>query len=158
MVREIPSREPVVPARTEHIWSVSEFSHSLKSVLESTFGRLQIRGEISGLARPRSGHLYFSLVDDRPVSGSRTTSSQLGAVMWRSDVGRLRFEPEDGMKVVVTGRLTVYEPRSVYQLVADRIEPEGIGELHLAFERLKEKLGAEGHEPQASANLTGRQP
>ena len=133
-----------VSAATDRVWSVGEISQSLKGLLESTYGRLQVRGEISGLARPASGHLYFSLVHDRPIMGSRTSNPQIGAVMWRSNVGRLRVDPEDGMKVVVSGRLTTYESRSVYQLVAERIEPEGIGDLHLAFERLKEKLGAEG--------------
>ena len=84
------------------------------------------------------------LVDDEEGGKSRISSSQLKVVMWKGQAARLRFQPETGMKVVVTGNVTVYEPRGEYQVVADRLEPEGVGELQLAFEQLKRKLEAEG--------------
>ena len=86
----------------------------------------------------------MTLVDDEDGGKSRISSSQLKVVMWKGQAARLRFEPETGMKVVVTGKVTVYEARGEYQVVADRLEPEGVGELQLAFEQLKRKLEAEG--------------
>jgi exodeoxyribonuclease VII large subunit len=135
-----PRRDPASP-----VYTVSQFTRELRALLESAYDVVRIRGQISNLSRPRSGHLYFSLVDDESGgAGSRSASAQIGAVMWRSAAWRLRFELEAGMKVVVTGRLSLYEPRGVYQVVAERIEPVGMGELQIAFEQLKARLEREG--------------
>ncbi len=123
--------------------SVGDFTRRLRGAIESSFGKVSVRGQISNLSRPQSGHLYFSLVDDEGTA-SRFSSAQLPAVLWRSTVARLRFRPQNGMKVVVTGSVALYEPRGVYQLVGDRVIPEGVGELQLAFEELRDRLAAEG--------------
>jgi exodeoxyribonuclease VII large subunit len=127
------------------IFTVTQVTSAIRDVLEGTFGRLRVHGEVSNLSRPQSGHLYFSLVDD--ASGrdrSRLTSSQLACVAWRLVASRLRFRLENGQKVVVTGRIGVYEPRGTYQLVAEAIAPAGVGELQRLFAALKERLRAEG--------------
>jgi exodeoxyribonuclease VII large subunit len=128
----------------QKVWSVGEFTRQVRGILESTFDSLQVRGQIGNITRAQSGHIYMNLVDDEDGGKSRISSSQLRVVMWRGQAARLRFEPETGMKVVVSGKITVYEPKGEYQLVAARLEPEGVGELQLAFEQLKAKLQDEG--------------
>jgi len=118
-------------------WTVSELNGYIRELFDIDF-RLQgvdVTGEISNFSRARSGHLYFTLKDDH---------SQLKCVMWRTSADRLRFHPEDGDAVLVSGRVSVYEAGGVYQLYAERIEPFGRGNLALAFERLKQKLSDEG--------------
>lgn len=125
--------------------SVSELSRLVREVLEGTFPRLLVRGEVSNLSRPQSGHLYFSLVDDTGgAAGSRLSSAQVPCVVWRSSAGRIKAKLENGLKVVVSGRLTVYEARGNYQLIADQVEPAGLGDLQRRFEELKARLRAEG--------------
>lgn len=119
------------------IWTVSEITGYIKELFEIDF-RLQdieVEGEISNFTHARSGHLYFTLKDDK---------AQIKCVMWRSSAQRMPFDPQEGDSVLVHGRISVYEPSGVYQLYADRIEPAGRGDLALAFERLKEQLAAEG--------------
>jgi exodeoxyribonuclease VII large subunit len=99
------------------------------------FRDLWVRGELSNLRRPSSGHLYFSLKDER---------SQLAAVMYRSDAVQLRWQPEHGQRILAHGRLDVYEAKGEVQLCADELQPDGVGSLHLAFEQLKARLQAEG--------------
>jgi exodeoxyribonuclease VII large subunit len=117
------------------ILTVAEVTRKIKQILEGGFPSVAIQGELSNVKRHSSGHLYFTLKDE---------SSQISGVMWRSRVGALSFTPADGMKVVATGRVTVYEPQGKYQIDAISIRPLGVGELQIAFEKLKEKLGAEG--------------
>lgn len=118
------------------ILSVSEITRDIKLDLEGRFMNLWVEGELSNVKRPGSGHLYFTLKDDR---------AQLPGVMFRGSAGRgLRFRPEDGMAVLVWGHLTVYEPRGAYQIRVERMEPRGKGALQLAFEQLKAKLAKEG--------------
>jgi len=127
------------------VLSVSDLTRSIRELLELSFGHLLVRGQITNLSRPQSGHLYFSLVDDVEArAGSRLTSAQLSCVLWRSSVARLRFQPQNGQKVIASGRIGVYEPRGAYQLVAEALEPAGLGELQLLFEALKERLRTEG--------------
>jgi exodeoxyribonuclease VII large subunit len=116
-------------------FTVTELTRHIKQVLETGFTSVVVVGEISNLKRHTSGHVYFTLKDD---------SAQLSAVLWRSRVPALSFMPQDGMKVIATGRITVYEVRGVYQIDVSSLKPLGVGELQIAFERLKEKLGAEG--------------
>ena len=94
-----------------------------------------MEGELSNLRAPGSGHVYCTLKDK---------TSQIRAVLFRSSAVRLRFALQEGMQVIVRGRLTVYEPRGEYQIVLDTVEPKGIGALQIAFEQLKERLTAEG--------------
>jgi exodeoxyribonuclease VII large subunit len=119
----------------DKVYTVSQVTQLVKLELESAFPRLWVEGEISNYHRHQSGHVYFTLKDER---------SQLRGVMFRSEAALLKFELKDGLKVLCRGRLNVYEPRGEYQLVADKAEPKGKGALQLAFEQLKEKLRAEG--------------
>jgi len=117
------------------IYTVSQLTGEIKTLLEKNFEHIWVEGEMSNFRRPTSGHLYFTLKDE---------SSQLRAVMFRMQSRLLKFEPEDGLQVVCYGRLTVYDPRGEYQIVVDHMEPKGLGALQLAFEQLKEKLAREG--------------
>ncbi len=96
---------------------------------------LHVLGQISNLATPSSGHLYFTLKDDY---------AELRCVMWRSAAAELKFEPEDGLAVIATGGIDVYPQRGSYQLIVRRLEPRGVGALEIAFRQLKERLGREG--------------
>ncbi len=116
-------------------FSVSELSFALKRTVEDAFGYVRVRGEISGLARPRSGHVYFALKDEKSV---------IDAVCWRGVAQRLGFNPEDGLEVVCTGKLSTYPARSKYQLVVERMEPAGIGALLAQLEERRKRLAAEG--------------
>ncbi|MFC4291212.1 exodeoxyribonuclease VII large subunit [Sphingorhabdus arenilitoris] len=115
--------------------SVSELSNSLKRAVEDQFGYVRVRGELTGYKRAASGHLYFGLKDENAV---------LDGVMWKGNAGRLPFAPEDGLEVVLTGKLTTYAGRSKYQIVADQMELAGEGALAVLFEKLKARLAAEG--------------
>lgn len=115
--------------------TVSQLTAQVKELLETAFPMIWVRGEISGLARPRSGHVYLTLKDDR---------AQIRAVLWRGTAERLRFDLADGQEVLCRGNLAVYAPRGEYQFVVQKIEPAGMGALELAFRQLREKLGREG--------------
>ncbi len=117
------------------VLSVWELTVRIKDLLETSFPTVWVAGEISNLARPRSGHCYLTLKDDR---------AQLRAAIWRNTAGRLRFDLCDGLKVICRGHIDVYAPRGSYQLIIEQIEPRGIGELELALRQLREKLGREG--------------
>ena len=115
--------------------TVSELAFAIRRTVEEGFGLVRVKGEISGLKRAASGHLYLSLKDDKAV---------LDAVAWRGSLGRLTFEPTDGLEVVCTGKITTYPGRSKYQLVIERMEPAGVGALMALLEERKRKLAAEG--------------
>jgi exodeoxyribonuclease VII large subunit len=115
--------------------TVSELTRRIKKILETGFPGILVGGELSNVKLHSSGHLYFTLKDE---------SAQLPGVMWRSRVPSLSFVPADGMKVVVSGRITVYEVRGAYQIEASAIRPLGVGDLQIAFEKLKQQLAAEG--------------
>jgi exodeoxyribonuclease VII large subunit len=119
----------------KNVVTITELTRQIKQSLETSFPRVWVEGEISNFKHHTSGHLYFTLKDE---------GAQLSAVMWRSRVSNLTFPPEDGMKVIARGSITVYPPRGNYQIDVEQIQPVGIGELQLAFERLKQKLAAEG--------------
>ena len=116
-------------------YSVSELAFALKRSVEENFGYVRVRGEISGLARPRSGHVYFALKDDKSV---------LNGVCWRGVAQRLSFKPEDGLEVVCSGKLSTYPARSKYQLIVEQMEPAGIGALLAQLEERRKRLAAEG--------------
>jgi exodeoxyribonuclease VII large subunit len=107
----------------------------LRASIEEQFSDIWLEGELSNLRAPGSGHVYCTLKD---------RTSQIRAVLFRSDAVRLRFALQEGLQVIVRGRLTVYEPRGEYQIVLDTVEPKGVGALQLAVEQLKERLTAEG--------------
>jgi exodeoxyribonuclease VII large subunit len=117
------------------ILTVSELTAGIKDLLESTFDEVWVEGEISNLRRPPSGHLYFTLKDEK---------SQIRGVLFKQQSRMLRFELEDGQHVICWGRVGVYEKRGEYQLILDYVEPKGIGSLQLAFEQLKQRLFEEG--------------
>ncbi|MCC3862302.1 exodeoxyribonuclease VII large subunit [Pseudemcibacter aquimaris] len=116
-------------------YSVTEVSLALKRTVEDQFGYVRIRGEISGSKRAASGHVYLALKDDKSV---------LDGVMWKGVAGKLTFRPEDGLEVVVTGKLTTYPGRSKYQIVIDKMEVAGEGALMALLEKRKKELAAEG--------------
>jgi len=129
----------------DRVYKVSEITELIKLELENSFPFLWVEGEISNFRRHTSGHLYFTLKDER---------AQLRAVMFRLEARQVAFEIKDGLKVICRGRISVYEPRGEYQLVVEIIEPKGKGALQLAFEQLKEKLKAEGlFDPQRKKKL-----
>lgn len=117
------------------VYSVSELTARIKEQLEGAFPAVWVEGEISNLRTPGSGHAYFTLKDE---------TAQLRAVLFRNRGRRIRFEPEDGMKVLAFGGLDLYPPRGEYQLVVELLEPKGVGALQYAFEQLKRRLEAEG--------------
>lgn len=118
-----------------HIYTVSELNGSIRSLLENRFPYLSVTGEISNLRKPYSGHVYFTLKDDR---------GQIKAVLFKMQQRYLEQQPADGQAVICRGRLSVYEPRGDYQLIIDHIDFHGAGNLQIAFEQLKKKLAAEG--------------
>jgi len=118
-----------------HLFSVSELTLRIKATLEGAYGNIALTGEISNFKIHTSGHCYFTLKDDQ---------AQISAVMWRTRVAQLVFTPENGMKVIVRGKVSVYPVRGVYQIDVMTIQAAGVGELQAAFERLKKRLYEEG--------------
>src|SRR6202035_5253412 len=107
----------------------------ISGVLTSQFSNLWVEGEVSNYRPAQSGHLYFTLKDAK---------AQVRCVCFRTQAMRLKFRPEDGLKLIVRGSISVYEPRGEYQIYVEHIEPSGVGALQLAFEQLKKRLEAEG--------------
>lgn len=119
----------------KHVWRVSELTLRLCDLLENEFPDVWVEGEISNFRAAQSGHLYFTLKDEK---------AQIRCVCFRDQVRGLRFRPEDGLKITVRGGVSVYEARGEYQIYVSHIEPMGLGALQLAFEQLTKKLQAEG--------------
>lgn len=124
-----------VPAGVQ-VLKVSDLTRDIKVILEDTFPMVWVSGEISGLKRHSSGHIYLALQDKE---------AQIRAVIWRSAAARLRFEPRDGMEVIVRGRLSVYPPRGEYQLSIEEVHAKGLGARELALRQLREKLQQLGY-------------
>ncbi len=118
-------------------FTISEFTTRLKGIFDSSkvFQNIYLKGEISNFKRHSTGHLYFSIKDEGSV---------INAMMWARDAEKLSFIPEDGTKVLVHGRVTVYEARGTYQIYVQDMLEDGIGELQIKFEKLKRKLMDEG--------------
>ena len=125
-----PAMSPSRPAL-----SVSEITAQIKGQIESQFSRVWVQGEISNFKHHSSGHMYFTVKD---------AGAELRCVMFRGFNQSIHFKPEDGMDVLLQGKITVYEPRGQYQLMVQLMEPAGIGTLFLAFEALKNQLQGEG--------------
>ena len=115
--------------------TISELSQALKRTVEDRFGFVRLRGELSGVKRAASGHMYCALKDEKAV---------LDGVMWRGQVDRLPFRPEDGLEVVASGKITTYPGRSKYQIVIERMELAGEGALLALLEKTRARLAAEG--------------
>ena len=115
--------------------SVGELTRQVKEILEGSFFQLWVEGEISNFIHHSSGHMYFTLKDNE---------AEIRCVMFKGNNQYLHFKPENGMKILLNGRISVYAPRGQYQLVATRLEPAGLGTLFLAFEALKKELSAAG--------------
>jgi exodeoxyribonuclease VII large subunit len=116
-------------------YSVSELAFALKRTLEETYGFVRLRGELSKVTRHASGHIYLTLKDDRAA---------IDGVVWKTQVRGLGCQPEQGLEVIVTGKITTYPASSKYQIVIETLEPAGVGALLAQLERLKAKLAAEG--------------
>ena len=125
--------EPVQAA--PRVWTVSALTASIRESIETRFSDVWIEGEISNCRPWHTGHLYFTLKDE---------GAQIKAVMFRSAVRSLQFRPEDGLGVLIRGRVTVYDPKGEYQVVCGQMEPQGLGALQLAVEQLKKRLQADG--------------
>ncbi len=156
-VPEVPAREPGTPgtafrtkplepigtlgtpgtfgSSSRTILTVSELNASIRDLLENSLQNVWVEGEISNARVWNTGHMYFTLKD---------SASQIKAVMFRSAMRYLKFKPDDGLKVVARGKVSVYDPKGEYQIICEHIEPKGLGALQQAFEQLKKKLAAEG--------------
>jgi exodeoxyribonuclease VII large subunit len=119
----------------EAVYSVSRLNREARLLLEAGLGRVWVEAEISNLARPSSGHWYFSLKD---------SGAQLRCAMFRQRNQYARFQPRDGQQVLARGRISLYEPRGDYQLIVEQLEEAGLGALQRAFEELRTRLAAEG--------------
>jgi exodeoxyribonuclease VII large subunit len=125
----------VGPGENDRVYTVSDVTADVKAVLEASLPTLWVEGEISNFVHHTSGHMYFTLKDEK---------SQLSSVMFKFRNAKLHFTPESGMKVLAWGRIGVYEPAGKYQLYVERMRPAGVGDLAAAFEKLKRKLAREG--------------
>ncbi|MFA4985668.1 MAG: exodeoxyribonuclease VII large subunit [Candidatus Brocadiia bacterium] len=123
------------PANLEAPLTVSVLTARLKFILEDSFSSVKVVGEISSLKVHQSGHLYFELKDE---------NARISAVMFRTAAKKLAFEPQDGLKVVAEGAVSVYEPQGKYQIIVERMSPVGVGEMQIRFRQLYEKLKREG--------------
>ena len=139
---EIPDipRVPKVPEGTEvpeprRVLTVAQLTAQLRLVLEDRFTDVWVEGELSNCKVWNTGHMYFTM---------KGAGAQIRGVMFRTAFQRLRFKPQDGLRVVARGRISVYDPKGEYQLVCDHLEPEGLGARQLAFDQLKARLAAEG--------------
>jgi len=131
----IPDNKTISLFAPKKILTVSELSEQIKSCLEKTIGAVWVSGQVSNLRQPVSGHLYFSIKDE---------SSQIRCVLFDSTRRLLKFRIEDGMEIIIFGRVSVYKKSGDYQIIVDSAEPKGIGALQIAFEQLKKRLEAEG--------------
>lgn len=120
---------------SQQVWSVTELTQQIKAQLETEFPAIWVSGELSDLARPRSGHVYFTLKD---------ADARIRGVIWKGVASRLQFDLDDGQEVLCHGQIDVYPPRGSYQLIVRKVEPMGVGALQLAFQQLHSKLTAEG--------------
>ena len=123
------------PVSNDVAVSVSELAASLKRTIESNYDHVVVRGELGRVTIARSGHMYADIKDEKAV---------LNTIMWKGQVDKLPFRPEEGLEVIATGRLSIYEGRSNYQLIASSMRPAGAGALMQLLEERKKKLAAEG--------------
>ena len=129
---KIPMSEP---SGNIHEFSVSELAGSLKRTVEDAFGHVRVRGELGRVVVAKSGHVYFDIKDERAV---------INSIAWKGTAARFRFRPEEGLEVIIEGRLSTYPGRSQYQLIVETMEPAGAGALMALLEERKKQLAAEG--------------
>ena len=129
------SSAKTVSGRRGRVFSVTELNKTARGLLEDGLPPLWVEGELSNVARPSSGHIYFTLKD---------AGAQVRCAMFRTNNARLSFEPEAGQHVLAHARVSLYEPRGDYQLIVRHLEEAGEGALRRAFEALKKKLATEG--------------
>src|SRR3989441_4103278 len=127
-------RDPI-QAEPRRVLSVSELTGRIRTLLEERFIEVWVEGELSNCRVWNTGHMYFTLKD---------ADAQIKGVMFRSAIRYLRFKPQDGLRIVARGRISVYDPKGEYQIVCEHLEPEGLGARQLAFDQLKERLAREG--------------
>ena len=134
---ESTPEQPRAPRAREprRVLTVSQLTEQIRGVLEEQFVELWVEGELSNCRLWNTGHMYFTLKD---------SGAQIKGVMFRSALRYLRFKPQDGLRVIARGRISVYDPKGEYQIVCEHLEPEGLGALQLAFDQLKQRLAAEG--------------
>ncbi len=120
---------------TRKAWTVSELTAKIRDLLAKNFTDITVQGEISNCREAQSGHIYFTLKDDR---------AQVRCVFFKQQQRGIKFRPEDGLQMTVRGSISVYETRGEYQIYVENLEPIGLGALQLAFEQLKKRLEAEG--------------
>jgi len=130
---EDPLPDPAPGNQPEY--TVSELSGAVKRVIEGEFGLVRVRGEVGRVSRPASGHLYFDLKDDRSV---------IAAISWKGQAAKMQVQPQEGMEVVATGRMTTFPGQSKYQLIVEDVAPAGAGALMAMLEKRKAALAAEG--------------
>jgi exodeoxyribonuclease VII large subunit len=128
-----PGTRNVEPER--RVFTVAQLTARIRALLEREYFEIWVEGELSNCRVWNTGHLYFTLKD---------TGAQLKAVMFKTALARLRFKPQDGLRVVARGRVSVYDPKGEYQIVCEHLEPAGVGARMLAFEQLKERLAKAG--------------
>ena len=116
-------------------FTVSELSGAVKRTLEGEFGRIRVRGEVGRVVRARSGHIYYDVKDDR---------NTLACTTWKGQAARLSVQPEEGMEVIVTGRLTAYGAQSKYNMNVEELEVAGAGAMMAMLEKRKQQLTSEG--------------
>ena len=126
---------PATKPDANDIYTISRLNREVRNVLEDVFPSIWVQGEISNLAKPASGHMYFSLKDK---------NAQVRCAMFRNRQSGLRFQPEAGMEVLARANISLYEGRGEFQLIIESLQPAGDGALQLAFEQLKQKLSKEG--------------
>jgi exodeoxyribonuclease VII large subunit len=129
-----PARQSPGPLR-RRVLTVSQLTAGIRTLLEERFAEVWVEGELSNCRVWNTGHMYFTLKDG---------GAQIKGVMFRSALRYLKFKPQDGLRVVARGRISVYDPKGEYQIICEHLEPEGLGALQLAFDQLKERLAREG--------------
>src|SRR3954471_295505 len=132
---ESPPQDGAAPAGNARPYSVSELAFALKRTLEDAYGFVRLRGELSKVTHHSNGHVYLTLKDERAA---------IDGVVWKGQVRGLSVHPEQGLEVVVTGKITAYPQGSRYQIVIETMEAAGMGALLAQLERLKARLQAEG--------------
>src|SRR5688572_11139748 len=130
----VPAAPPEEPA-VRRVLTVAQLTARIRTLLEQQFFEIWVEGELSGCRVWNNGHLYFTM---------KGAGAQIKGVMFRSALRLLRFKPQDGLRVVARGRVSVYDPKGEYQIACEHMEPEGLGARQLAFDQLKERLTAEG--------------
>jgi exodeoxyribonuclease VII large subunit len=130
-----PREQEPAPPEPRRVLSVGELTGRIRTLLEGALFEVWVEGELSNCRVWNTGHMYFTLKD---------RTAQIKGVMFRLSLARLRFKPQDGLRVVARGRITVYEPKGEYQILCEHLEPEGLGARQLAFDQLKARLSTEG--------------